>query len=133
MIYEGTKWADRLNYLATVEDGWFDGQGDAVSPEVLDKTNQILNSISTFQAHLPALFPLMDDETDEGGISMEWPGLQSSYSISLQITNRLKYWIFIHNRETRKTTSLETHSFADAYQLLRDSLLETNFTYEDGR
>lgn len=137
MTYTGTKWAERLNYLAAVEDGWYDGEGEAIKPEVLDQANDILNSLDSANFNVPAMFPLLDNDADEdeflieGGIIMEWVERSDNpnhiYHISLQISNSFTYEIYAFNLANREMDFLETESIDDANEFLRKNLIRVGF------
>lgn len=142
MTYTGTKWAERLNYLAEVEDGWYDGEGEAIKPEVLDIANTILNSLDSPTFHVPALFPLLDNDADEdeflieGGILMEWVERGNSphhrYHVSLQISNSFTYEIYVFNLANHEMVFLETESVDDANKFLKENLIRVGFVSATG-
>lgn len=128
MTYTDTKWAERLNYLAAVEDGWYEGEGEAIKPEVLDKANDILNSLDSAAFNIPAMFPLLDEDTSEGGITMEWAKAHYPHHLSIQISNSFAYEVYVFDFRTREATlSLETDSFEEAMNLLSESLIRVGF------
>lgn len=127
MTYTGTKWAERLNYLAEIEDGWYDGEGESVSLEVLDQADSILRALDSPDFNVPAMFPLLQDDIDKGGIAMEWSMKQSPHLLNLQISNSLSYEIFWLNFETRDYSLLEIDSFDEAMQTLRENLIRCGF------
>lgn len=142
MTYSGTKWAERLNYLAEVEDGWYDGEGEAIKPDVLDIANTILDSLDSSTFHVPALFPLLDNDADgdefliEGGILMEWVERSNNpnhrYHISLQISNSFTYEIYVFNLANHEMVFLETESVDEANEFLRKNLIRVGFASSTG-
>ena len=141
MNYTGTKWAERLNYLSTIEDGWYDGVGEAINPKVLDEANVLLSSLDSPNFHVPALFPLLNDSdedefVDEGGISMEWvqrdSTLDDRYHITLQISNRFAYEVYAFNLANHEMSFLETKSGEDATKFLEKNLIRTGFISLEG-
>lgn len=127
MTYTGTKWAERLNYLAAVEDNWYDGEGEAIQPKVLDQANDILNSLDSTNFNVPAMFPLLADDTGEGGIIMEWGKAHYPHHINLQISNSFTYEVYVFNFETRDSSLLETNSLEEAVHLLTENLIRVGF------
>lgn len=134
MTYTGTKWAERLNYLAAVEDGWYDGEGEAIKPEVLDQANNILHSLDSAIFNVPAMFPLLDNDADEdeflieGGIIMEWSKAHHPHHLSLQISNNFTYEVYVIDFSKKEaTTSLETASYDEALHLLSQHLIRVGF------
>lgn len=62
----------RLKELSELEDGWLDGEGKNISPQVLDLAEKILKQlIVDLNVPTPHLYP-----TEEGGISAEWDNSQ---------------------------------------------------------
>lgn len=141
MNYTGTKWAERLNYLSTIEDGWYDGVGEAINSKVLDEANALLSSLDSPTFHVPALFPLLNDSdedefVDEGGISMEWvqrdATLDDRYHITLQISNRFAYEVYVFNLANHEMNFLETKSVEDATKFLEENLIRVGFVSAKG-
>lgn len=124
MTYTNTKWADRLNYLATIEPGWYEGYGDALSTEALDKANEILSLLDSLNFNVPGIFPLVE----EGVIGMEWSHVGPGYLVSIQFTNDFQYEVYSINTKGRMEddVSLETDSFEEAMSLLRKLLVDAN-------
>jgi hypothetical protein len=120
MSYSGTKWAERLNYLATIEDGWYEGWGEAVPPEALDKANEILHLLDSPNFHVPGIFPLVE----EGIIGMEWSERDHDCLVSLQFTKDFTYEVYSMNTKQHMDDDVlvETDSFEDAMKLLRECL-----------
>lgn len=136
MTYTDTKWAERLNYLAAVEDGWYDGEGEAINPDVLNIANTILSSLDSITFHLPALFPLLGDDTNEGGILMEWVERGTNpnhrYHINFEITNSFVYEVYVFNLANHEMAFLETESVAEANEFLRTNLIRVGFLFSTG-
>lgn len=141
MIYSGTKWAERLNFLAKIEDGWYDGDGEAINANVLEEANMLLNSLDSPTFHVPALFPLLNDSdeeefVDEGGISMEWVqrdiAAEDRYHITLQISNRFAYEIYVFNLVNHEMHFMETDSFDEASMFLKEHLVRVGFVSGKG-
>jgi hypothetical protein len=136
MTYTDTKWAERLNYLAAVEDGWYDGEGEAINPDVLNIANTILSSLDSATFHLPALFPLLGDDTNEGGILMEWVERGNNpnhrYHINLEITNSFVYEVYVFNLANHEMAFLETESVDEANEFLRTNLIRVGFVFSTG-
>lgn len=136
MTYTDTKWAERLNYLATVEDGWYDGEGEAINPDVLNIANTILSSLDSTTFHLPALFPLLGDDTNEGGILMEWVERGNNpnhrYHINFEITNSFVYEVYVFNLANHEMAFLETESVDEANEFLRTNLIRVGFLFSTG-
>lgn len=132
MTYTGTKWAERLNYLAAVEDGWYDGEGEALKPNVLDQANDILLSLDSEAFHVPAMFPLLHEDTEEGGIMMEWAKVNHPHHLNLQISNSFAYEVWVFNLETRDSSLLETESLDEALKLLTENLIRVGFAESKG-
>jgi hypothetical protein len=127
MTYTDTKWAERLNYLAEIEPGWYDGEGETIKPEVLDQANSILHSLDSPTFNVPAMFPLLSEETAEGGITMEWAERHQPHHLNLQISNNFAYEVYVFNLETRDASLLETNSLEEAMSLLRENLIRVGF------
>lgn len=136
MTYTGTKWAERLSYLETIEDGWYDGEGEAINPDVVNMANTILSSLDSSAFHIPALFPLIGDDTNEGGILMEWVERGNNpnhrYHISFQISNSFAYEVYVFNLANNEMVFLETESVDKASEFLRKNLIRVNFVYSTG-
>lgn len=134
MTYTDSKWADRLNYLAALEPGWYDGEGESINAEVLNKANTILHSLDSASFNVPAMFPLLAEDTGEGGISMEWAEKHQPHHLNLHISNQFAYEVYVLNLTTRETLLLETTSQEEAVSLLRKHLIRVGFasTQQDG-
>jgi hypothetical protein len=127
MTYADTKWAERLNYLAEIEDGWYDGEGESINPEVLDQANDILKSLDSPNFNVPAMFPLLGEDEVEGGIIMEWAERHRPHHLNLQISNNFAYEVYVFNLETRESMGLETDSCEEAVQILTEHLIRVGF------
>jgi hypothetical protein len=58
---------DRLKELAALKDGWHDGQGLAIAPEIIERVGKVLAEMP-IDLPIPYLFPLLFEQ----GISVEW-------------------------------------------------------------
>lgn len=141
MIYGGTKWAERLNYLSTVEDGWYEGTGEAIHSNVLKEAETVLTSLDALGLQVPALFPLLNDSdeeefVDEGGILMEWTRVddlkEDRYHISFQISNSLTYEVYIFSLTNREMNFLESKSGNEAKIFLQENLSRLGFVSARG-
>ncbi|MBB4912651.1 tyrosine-type recombinase/integrase [Actinophytocola algeriensis] len=74
------EWADRIKYLADLEDGWLDGSGLAPSSVALDKTEEILLACVDENVPRPGIYP-----TESGGSLLEWPEVWKE--VELEILN----------------------------------------------
>lgn len=57
----------RINEILTLKDGWFDGEGKAITPEARRNLELFLQIIRKFDLKKTALFPQL-----EGGLQLEW-------------------------------------------------------------
>lgn len=57
---------ERLNYLCRLKDGWYDGQGKAITDEAKRTANSIVTLLCALECNGLAIFP-----TIEGGIQFE--------------------------------------------------------------
>lgn len=123
MSYSGTKWAERLNYLATIEDGWYEKDwGNALKPEELDKANEILHLLDSPNFHVPGIYPLLGEE---GVIGMEWTEKDHPYMVSFHFTEDFKYEVFSMNSEGHPNDDIlveDIESLEEAMELLRTCL-----------
>ncbi len=62
-----TSVADRPKELALLKDGWHDGRGLVIAPEIIEWVGKILAEIPS-DLPIPHLFPLLFEQ----GISVEW-------------------------------------------------------------
>lgn len=64
-------WTDRLLHLASLEDGWLDGDGRRIDPEAVSKAELLLDRIfpkgDNYSTRKPGIFPM-----ESGGIVLEW-------------------------------------------------------------
>lgn len=123
MTYHDTKWAERLNYLATIEDNWYEKEwGNALTPEELDKADEILHLLDSPNFHVPGIYPLVGDE---GVIGMEWSERNNPYMASLQFTADFKYEVFLMNSDGNPNDDIlveDIESLEEAMELLRACL-----------
>lgn len=123
MTYTGTKWSERLNYLATIEDGWYEKDwGNALKPEELDKANEILHLLDSPNFHVPGIFPLVGDE---GVIGMEWSERNHPHMVSFHFTADFKYEVFAMNCNGNPNDDILVEgmeSLEEAIALLRECL-----------
>lgn len=68
VVVEGNS-EDRLEELATLEEGWLDGRGDAISTHLIQLVRDRLLGLEGMPK--PLLYP-----TPEGGIIVEWTFLE---------------------------------------------------------
>lgn len=129
MTYSGTAWADRLNYLAAIEDGWYwYGDGEAVSPEALDKADEILKELSDAGCPVPAMFPSLEEGF---GMVMEWTNRELKQHLTLEITNDLKfeaYYINIEAKTAKYDTDVTTGSSAEVIDFIVKSMKHLAFS-----
>lgn len=120
MIFAESKWAERLNDLASLEPGWYEGHGEALTTETLNKADEILNLLDSPNFHVPGIYPLVD----EGVIGMEWSEVGQSCLVSLQFTEDFKYEVFSMDSKGHPNDDIlvETESFQEAMTLLRECL-----------
>lgn len=132
MKFENTKWAERLNYLAELEDGWYDGNEKAISVKALQNADRILHELDSDTFYVPSLFPSLEEGD---GIALEWANYKQFHETgsfsqaSLYITNEGNYDFFIldHGRSDIKDTSLETESYEEALAFLQRHLTRLGF------
>lgn len=66
-----TAWSDRLDYLQSLQPGWLDGAGRAVSRVAIQTAESFLFMVLDAGLDRPGIFP-----TRDGGIQMEWAGVE---------------------------------------------------------
>lgn len=120
MIFTKSKWAERLNNLASLEAGWYEGHGEALSFETLSKVDEILRLLDSPNFHVPGIYPLID----EGVIAMEWSEAGHPCLVSFQFTEDFVYEVFSMDSKGNpdEDVLVETASFDEAMKLLRECL-----------
>ena len=94
-ISRSRKISDRLAYLATVEDGWFEGRGVSLDKAGLRWLDcQIHNHFVSTDLPMPFLFP-----TVPGGVMMEWSLERFECAIEIDLKARTGSWLDV-NLET---------------------------------
>ena len=81
--------SERLHYLATVEDGWFEGRGvalDRMGLRWLD--NQMADHFVGTDLPLPFIFP-----TVPGGVIVEWSLERFECAIEIDLQSRSGSWV----------------------------------------
>ena len=81
--------SERLDYLATVEDGWFEGRGvalDRMGLRWLD--NQMADHFVGTDLPLPFIFP-----TVPGGVMAEWSTERFEGAIEIDLEARTGLWV----------------------------------------
>lgn len=73
----------RLTYLAELESGWYDGDGEAVVPLVLTKARDVIDVLMP-KLGRPGIFP-----TIEGGVSIEWFKFSRLHEVEVTPTGEL--------------------------------------------
>jgi hypothetical protein len=124
MTYTGTKWADRLNYLATIEDGWYwKGEGEAVLPATLDRADEILRLLDSPNFNVPGIYAMVED----GGIGMEWAEIGQPHLVSIEFNKNFAYEVFAMDSTGAIVDDilLETNSFEEAMEMLRECLTKS--------
>ena len=111
--------SDRLDYLATVEDGWFEGRGvalDRVGLRWLD--NQVADHFVSTDLPLPFIFP-----TVPGGVMVEWSTERFEGAIEIDLEARTGLWVDVdlETGESIDDQILDLDS-ADGWQWLIDRL-----------
>ena len=87
--------SDRLAYLATVEDGWFEGRGVALDRKgLLWLDGQLADHFVVTELPLPFLFP-----TVPGGVMAEWSTERFECAIAIDLDARTGSWLDV-NLET---------------------------------
>lgn len=141
MKFENTKWAKRLTELSELEDGWYDGEGKAISEEAMNTADKILHTLNIEGTlSIPGIFPSLEEGD---GLGLEWSDYKQLrktgdfHQISCYLTNDCSnYDIFIlERRDTSKEisvnnlkdTSLETTSYEEAITFLRENLERLGF------
>ena len=82
----------QLDYLRTLKDGWYDGDGLAPSHEGLDWLKSKLNEYPK-RLPLPLIYPTL-----EGGVQLEWSIGPNDTSLEVNLSDRSGYW---HNLNLR--------------------------------
>lgn len=123
MSFTGNKWSERLNDLAAIEDGWYEGHGKALTFEALSKAEEILTMLDSPNFHVPGIYPLVD----EGVLAMEWSAAGHSCLVSLQFTEDFTYEVFSMDSKGHPDDDIlvETKSLEDAMKLLRECLTKS--------
>lgn len=124
MIFTESKWAERLNYLASLEPGWYEGYGEALTLETLNKVDEILHLLDSPNFHVPGIYALADEE---GVIGMEWSEAGHSCLVSFQFTEDFKYEVFSMDSKghPHDDVLIEAESFEEALALLRECLIKS--------
>lgn len=133
MIFTNTPWADRLNELTTLEDGWYwDNDGKAINPFTLASAHIILYTCVELDKPIPSIFPAIDEGY---GIMLEWHNRFLKQALHLQITNDVKYDIYFIDISLPFTNEnsyhgLETESMSEAIQFMTKYLNKFDFIKE---
>ena len=113
------KISDRLAYLATLEDGWFEGRGVSLDKAGLRWLDcQIDNHFVSTDLPMPFLFP-----TVPGGVMMEWSLERFECAIEIDLKARTGPWLDV-NLETDEGIDEEILDLdsSDGWQWLIDRL-----------
>ena len=113
------KISDRLAYLATVEDGWFDGRGVALDKAgLLWLERQMTNHYIGTDLPMPFLFP-----TVPGGVMIEWSLERFECAIEIDLEARTGSWVDV---ELDTDQGIDEHVLdldsADGWEWLTDRL-----------
>ena len=110
--------AARIDELACLEDGWFDGRGAALPKDKLADLRDLFETFYYEDLPLPFLFP-----TETGGVRAEWTigSWESSLDIDLSVMSG--YW-HTWNTETDEDHDLSLKLLDDGdWEQLREALL----------
>ena len=77
----------RLEELRQLEDGWLDGDGQALPPEGLEWLINCFGQFFSGDTPFPYICP-----TEEGGVCLEWPFDTKNFSLEIDLDRRLGYW-----------------------------------------
>lgn len=142
MKFKNTRWAEQLNRLSELEDGWLDGDdGTAISDQALTVADKILHALDSPTLSAPGLFASVEEG---GGISMGWVDYRNMRttgdfnSVTCHLTNDCGNYdiaILEHRPEAGmashpdsfQDTNLETTSFEEALEFLRNNLERLGF------
>lgn len=111
--------SDRLEYLSTVEDGWFEGRGVALDKAGLRwLDNQVADHFVSTDLPLPFIFP-----TVPGGVMVEWSTERFEGAIEIDLEARTGLWVDVdlETGESIDDQILDLDS-ADGWQWLIDRL-----------
>ena len=72
----------RIDCLAQLEDGWFDGEGVALTSAGLDAARVVVEFTDENGLALPGLFPMPD-----GGVSIEWLKIGTFFGVEISPTS----------------------------------------------
>lgn len=75
-----TKIRERMDYLATLEDGWLDGEGRGLPEEGCAWASSFLCALVADGMEKPHLFP-----TESGGLSCEWDSRGRRWGLDAEI------------------------------------------------
>ena len=68
LLMSETDWQERLRELTSLTDGWFDGEGLAMKPDMCEAAWKLCQKVNDEGFLRPGIFP-----TPEGGLQLEWP------------------------------------------------------------
>lgn len=109
----------RLNYLANLQPGWLDGQGEVISPAVLGTAKEIMAGLfpadSTVLFTTPGLFPMED-----GGMCIEWASPTRILSVELHPDGEIE--LYYLNAETRRDCEVLTRDTGEALLKVKETL-----------
>ena len=81
--------SDRLDYLSTVEDGWYEGRGVALDRiGLLWLDQQMADHYTGTDLPLPHLYPL-----ESGGVIGEWSLERFECAIEIDLQSRIGSWV----------------------------------------
>jgi len=106
----------RLNSLASLKDGWLNGEGTGISEQTVQNAKLVLKAIfenSSIQIPRPTIGP-----TEEGGIDIQWTNI----FCTILPSNELEVWI--KNIQTTETTTYNISSEMEKIVNVQKSLFK---------
>jgi hypothetical protein len=89
-------WSTRLAELASLEAGWFDGEGEPVRRQVLRQAESILLECLDSQIERPRIFP-----TESGGVHFEWAFTGGEVSVDIRSDGSVEFYSFSKSDDDR--------------------------------
>lgn len=112
-----TKTMHRIEDLATIEDGWLDGAGSAMTPAALDTAKKLAEGLSEENLDRFAIFP-----RELGGLSFEYMRHDDPISIELDIEANGTLILFALNHNDKVDRYIEGVTLEDALRFAADPM-----------
>lgn len=113
---QDSPWADRLIELLKFKPGWFDGDGEAIPVDLVERADEILTMLNAGNSNRPGIFPV-----PEGGVLLESNKRGFHVSVEICADEELMYG-FYYNPSTNKTVEVDLNTSTDAAHFLEEHL-----------